>query len=629
MRGNPTAVNHQRLSFAADVTLLTAAGCALLLRIVSIAEPLGIDQSLWASAARGLSRHQLLYRDVWEQRPPGIYATYVAAFHIFGWSPAAVAWIDILASALTTLLLYGIVRRLAGRTTGSIAAALYAVLTMPAWLYRHGGFLERSVCETFIVVCVALAAWCAVLLRERHGSMALAIGVGLFSGAAVVFKPNAGLYLPALMLWLVCYCSADMRTPLRAMAKPLVVAALASAIVPAIAFLWLWRLGLVSEARIAVVDFNRFYVTQGLTLGGYALDFSKAVWLRMKTDPLWLAGGVGALAVGRELIRRRRIPPLAGLAVLWGGAAALVIIVNGARLYNTYFIQAFAPLAVLAAWLLTEGAGGTIPRRLVAAATAGLMVLVLAQRHYPAKVIEWAQADFDLLRGRMDQTSYLDRFGGYANDRGYSARANGELAAYIRAHTQFEDRIFLFGINGAGVYFLADRLTAQRFLRVNFFVPSEFPDPQFTLESVVAQLAARRPRYVIFERLHSTSDMGRMVDVLEQDPLIRQLLGAYRFDARIEDFSLYRLVDGSSIEREEPNDAPFGLGEGVQASGAAADRAGANRQNITPGSTSGYTGVKILDSMMLENMNAIATKAGITRSARRTNGGEAADLSAR
>jgi 4-amino-4-deoxy-L-arabinose transferase-like glycosyltransferase len=39
---------------------------------VAIAEPLGIDQSLWASAVRGMAKEQRLYRDVWEQRPPGV-----------------------------------------------------------------------------------------------------------------------------------------------------------------------------------------------------------------------------------------------------------------------------------------------------------------------------------------------------------------------------------------------------------------------------------------------------------------------------------------------------------------------------------------------------------------------------
>lgn len=535
-----------RFRLALPIALLATAGAALLLRLVSIAEPLGIDQSLWASAARGMSRHQLLYRDVWEQRPPGIYVTYLAAFEIFGWTPSAVAWLDILAAVATTLLLYAIVRTLSSPTTGALAGALYAALTMPAWLYRHAGFLERSVCETFIVVCVGLAAWSAVQWRER-GSEVFAIAVGFFVGVAVVYKPNAGLYLPALLLWMVLYRGGESSPAARApVVRPLVAAVLASMIAPAVTVFWLWRLDLIQDARIAVVDFNRMYVGQGFTVGGFALAFSKAVWLRMKTDPLWLAGGVGALVVLWDLARRRRLAPLPGLAVLWGGAAALVIIVNGIRLYNSYFIQAFAPLAVLTAWLLTEGARGPLVRRAVSVITAALMLLVLVQRHYPAKVFEWARADFDVLQGRSERPAYLERFGGYGNARGYSARANDELAAYVRAHTAFDDRIFLFGINGAGVYFASDRLTAQRFLRVNFFVPTGFPDPSFRLDAVIDELSSRRPRYVIFERLHSTSEMGRAADSLPLHPRVMQLLERYRLDAQIEDFSLYRLMDGAA-----------------------------------------------------------------------------------
>ena len=126
-------------------------------------------------------------------------------------------------------------------------------------------------------------------------------------------------------------------------------------------------------------------------------------------------------------------------------------------------------------------------------------------------------------------------------------RANDELAAYVRANTSFDDRIFLFGINGAGIYFLSDRLTAHRFLRVNFFVPSEFPNPDFTLEAVVRDLAARRPKYLIFEALHSSSEMGKSVDSLQSRDEIQQLLAPYRLDKTIEDFSLYRLVDAPVV----------------------------------------------------------------------------------
>ncbi len=532
-----------------------AAVAAFALRVPSIAEPLGIDQSLWASAVRGMARHQLLYHDVWEQRPPGIYFTYLTGFRLFGWTPAAVAWMDVLASAATTLLLFGIVHRLSNALTGAVAAALYAALTMPGWLYRHDGFLERSVCETFIVVCVGVAAWWAVRWRMAesknpaldksastdHAKDLWAFGVGLFSGAAIVFKPNAGLYLPALLLWMWFYRPAAIGS--RDAIRSVVIVILASTVAPALTLVWLWRLDLLADARVAVLDFNRFYVSQGLTLKGYALDFSKAIWLRMKTDPLWMAGGVGALVVAWELFRRRALDPLAGLAVLWGGAAALAIVVNGARLFNTYFIQALAPLAVLATWLLVERTRESRGLRVVGAATAVLMLTLLVHRHYVARVYEFVQADLAAMQGTLDRSAYLDRFGGYGNDRGYSARANEELASYVRQHTDPDDRIFLFGINGAGVYFLADRLTAHRFLRVNFFMPSEFPNPDFTLAAVVSDLTVRRPRYLIFEELHSSSEMGKMVDALQSRDEIKQLLQPYRLEATIEDFSLYRLSD--------------------------------------------------------------------------------------
>lgn len=540
------------------LALLILAVFALLVRCVAIAEPLGIDQSLWASAVRGMSRGQLLYQNVWEQRPPGIYLLYLAGFLAFGWTAATVAWLDVLAAVALTALLFVLGRALADRATGALAAALFAALTIPAGLWSHGGFLERSVCETFIPVAVALAAWCAVRFQRRPADLA-AFGVGLFSGAAIVLKPNAGLYLPALLLWMILYSPERSDRRWVAFARPVAAASLGAALIPILTILWLWGIGVLGEARAAVIDFNRYYVAQGFDVGTYAIDFSKAVWLRIKTNALWLAGAAGAVFALVQLLpstlargtalgslgpwRTRSLPPLAGLAVCWGGAATVVIIVNGARLFNSYFIQAHAPLALLAAWYLVEVFRGSRVRRAVGAATVTLMAAASINGGYVSKVMTWGRADLDALRGREEHDSYLERFGSYANRRGYSARANAELAAYVREHTSPDDRVFLFGINGAGVYFAADRLTAQRFLRVNFFVATDFPDPRFRLEAVLAELAAARPRYLIFERLHTASEMAREVDSLPGDPAVENLLQAYNLEMQIEDFTLYRRRD--------------------------------------------------------------------------------------
>jgi hypothetical protein len=534
--------------------LLTVLGAitllAILIRVPSIAEPLGIDQSFWASTARGLSRGQLLYRDLWDHKPPGTPLMYLAAFSAFGWLPASIAWMDILASAATALLLFAVVRRLADNTAGAASAALYAVLTNPASLYGHGGILERSVAETFIVVLVTAAAWFATGLRERPSGR-LAFGLGLCAGTAVAFKPNAALYLPALLIWVIVARAAMRASEAGAAAREtrdqairiVAFAALGSVVAPGLIVAWLWRQGVASDAWVALVAFNRFYVGDGFSLPRYSVDFAKAVWLRIKTDPLWAIGAVASLAAIWDLVRTRKFDPLPILAILWGAAAAGVIAVNGVWLFNTYFIQALAPLAALGSWLLAVAVRRRPGMRAAACVAAGLALLLLVRRDLPARVAAAVTADMAAMTGTMERGEYLRRFGGYANSRGYSALANEELAAYVRARTDPDESIFLFGINGAGVYYAADRRVAQRFLRVNFYVPSRFGYPGFDLAAVTGELAAVRPRYVIFEELHARSAMGRAVDGLQQLPDVVRLLGSYRLDARIEDFTLYRRVD--------------------------------------------------------------------------------------
>src|SRR5437867_3486924 len=73
--------------------------------------------------------------------------------------------------------------------------------------------------------------------------------------------------------------------------------------------------------------------------------------------------------------------------------------------------------------------------------------------------------------------------------------------------------------------------------------PLEMPNPDFTLDALVADLAARRPRYLIFEQLHSSSEMARLVDSLLSREEIQHLLEPCHLEVTIEDFSLYRLSD--------------------------------------------------------------------------------------
>jgi hypothetical protein len=74
-------------------------------------------------------------------------------------------------------------------------------------------------------------------------------------------------------------------------------------------------------------------------------------------------------------------------------------------------------------------------------------------------------------------------------------------------------------------------------------VATDFPDPRFRLDAVTEELASRRPHYIIFERLHSTSEMGKTVDNLTSNPDVARLLSGYRLEKQIEDFTLYRRIE--------------------------------------------------------------------------------------
>jgi len=520
--------------------LLVIAVLALVLRTVAIVQPLGIDQGLWASAAWGMDHGQRLYADVWEQRPPGIYFVYLTAFRLLGWTGATVVWLDVAAAAITTGLLWALARRLAGARQAAVVAACYAVLTMPSWLFGNGGFLERSISETFIIVCVATMAWAAARFRDTEATRDLVI-LGIAAGTTLVFKPNAGLYFPPLMAWAVWQ-----RRTGGAWLRPAVVAVLAAAIVPAWTLLWLWRVDLLAEAQVAVVDFNRFYVGQGFTVAGYVETFFRqAIGLRVKSDPVWLAGSLATLAALGTLAVRRTLPPLAVVALLWGMASAAVIMVNGVRVFNSYFLQAYPPLVLLA---VAMGADWWRARRWQRGVVVGVCLLagaLLVGRDYAGRVWRSASADVAQLRGTGDRVGYLGTFGRYADPagRGYSARANDELFVYLRERVSPGEPLYLFGVNAAHVYFETKTLTAHRFLRVNFYVPSLFPHPDFRLEAVARDLAQAPPRYLVFENLHNSPAVGELSQRLPQAAELADLMRHYTRDVVIEDFSVYRRVE--------------------------------------------------------------------------------------
>ena len=91
-------------SVSATIRDLARAGA-----VVDAAVGAGANQVSGPALAK--ANQDRLYRDAWDQKPPAIFLSYLAAFTIFGWTPAAIAWLDLIASAATAWLMFLTVRR--------------------------------------------------------------------------------------------------------------------------------------------------------------------------------------------------------------------------------------------------------------------------------------------------------------------------------------------------------------------------------------------------------------------------------------------------------------------------------------------------------------------------------------
>ena len=532
------ASTARSLSSWGVVAAFVAVAVGFAIRATGAAQPLGIDQGIFSAAAAALLRGDMLYLDAWDQKPPAIHLTYAAAFALAGQKTAVVFWMDFAASVLTGGFLALTAGLLAGRRAAAIAAAVWAIGSLPLLHYSLGGFLERAVPETFIIVFVTAAmAVAAAAARGRVRPTTAALLAGLAIGIAATYKPNALAAGPAVLLWFVLRRRAD--DPPVSWMRALVAFGVGVLVAPAAIGVWLWSRGALDAAWVAVVEYNRAYLSVGVSGPGFFVQFLKACWLLVKTDVLWTCAFLAGLAALGRAIRDRRRYDAELLAILWMGAALAGVAASGSRLYTTYFIATLPVLALLVALSfarLTTRAGVWVWSALLVAATAVVIVRTPVVERFTTTL----EADWSARSGATP--SYLERFGGYGNGRGFSARANAELVAYLREHSTADETVFIYGMQ-PGVYFEAHRRPANRFLWVGPILGRILDRPDFRVEAFISDLARSRPVWLIREDNNRDSQLGWTVQEEFARPEMAPLLSSYQPVTRIEDFAIYRRID--------------------------------------------------------------------------------------
>lgn len=173
------------------------------LRLSFLHVPLEVDEGVYAAVAKEILRGAVLYKDVIDVKPPGIYFLYAFILRFVGDSPESIRLFTDFYSLLTTWALYRLGRDLYGTRAGLIAALLYGFFSAGPRVHGSG-----NNCEVFLALPVIAALHLFWRFAETENRLNLVLS-GLCAGVCVLIKPTA---LPYALLLLVSSAAAAFHT---------------------------------------------------------------------------------------------------------------------------------------------------------------------------------------------------------------------------------------------------------------------------------------------------------------------------------------------------------------------------------------------------------------------------------
>jgi 4-amino-4-deoxy-L-arabinose transferase-like glycosyltransferase len=466
---------------------LALAAALLLIRLPSLVQPMGADQSLYAYVGEQIRAGGLPYRDAWDQKPPAIHFLYAGLRTVYA-GDGVVPFADLAAAAGAAWLLYLVGRELGPPGTASWAALIFLLLSNPAFT-RLAGVRLRSQCETFIAV-IELGALLLLARSRGQRSGGWLAAAGVLFGLAFTFKYNTAVFalagLATLWIWKKLWPRA-------------VYVVGAGAAVPVLAFLLVFAAGGALPALFdATILYNLEYSRETYRGTFDALRYLVTFPIdTARVDGLWTLGGAGCLVLlmAARAQRDRLIP------VIWVAAACASIAINGSRSLPQYFIQANPFLALAAGW------GGVaawrwmrdrLGRRAVLLAVPAMLLVAIGVwrvNQFP-KLADQTLFDAQRALGRIPDAEYLAR---YDDDRKYSARSGRMLGEYFEAHSAPADRVFVFGFT-CSAYVYGNRMSASRFFWSRPVIAGfKAGSPGYGVEGMLSEIAANRPAVIALQ----------------------------------------------------------------------------------------------------------------------------------
>jgi hypothetical protein len=449
--------------------LLAAMGATTiaLLQVPATVDLAARDGGVYVYAGTRLLRGDVLYRDIWDHKPPAIHLLNALGLLLAGESPWGVWLLASAALVLAAVLAY----RTLSRLFAPVAAGVGSVLWLAGLAQLMAGI---NVPEVFALpLGFGVLALTPALADPRRGVRPWLL-LGLLAAGAALLKPNligtpaAALLVGALLRARVVGGGQTLVGP--ALAVLVGSLTLAGAMLP-----FAVSAGLPSVLD-AVVGYNLAY--SSITAAG-RLRAVLVAWAGLTPTLLPVAAAASWLVLVLGAHRRLGIGPRA--AIVWAAIIALPVEIalssGSGRLYGQYYLPWLPPCAVLVAFLLyalRAPAGGLLAgrpvarRRLVAALLTLTVLAPAAGLASLASVAEQAATMHGLLR---------------------------DAAEVVRASTAPGETIVVWGAESA-VHVLAERPAPSRFV-YHYPLFTARADTGMAIREFGADLERRPPRLII------------------------------------------------------------------------------------------------------------------------------------
>ena len=174
------------------VWLIGALAVVVVRALPALSYPIARDQATYCVIGRGLLDGQQLYRDLWDNKPPGIFYIFALIVKIFGPVMWWVGVVDLLWLLGISCLIFVFARRYLGNPAAAVGVVVHGV-----W-HVQGGYWHAAQTETFLMLFVMLAF--LVLFHDDPWPRLRHLLAGILIAAAFWFKYNAIAFLPLVLL---------------------------------------------------------------------------------------------------------------------------------------------------------------------------------------------------------------------------------------------------------------------------------------------------------------------------------------------------------------------------------------------------------------------------------------------